>query len=88
MVVGDEVEQVYVSADHRGAGSPTPPPRGGAPGRCGRSRNGVAGRRRREHRARRFYERNGWADGGCSTIRRPAEQGPIRVPAHRYIKDV
>ncbi len=87
MVAGDEVEQLYVSARHRGAGvadallshaERTIKAAGHAmawlavvPG------NG---------RARRFYERMGWTDEGPFEHLAPADDGPIPVPAHRYVK--
>jgi GNAT superfamily N-acetyltransferase len=65
MVVGNEVEQVYVAARHRGAGVAdvlmTEAERRIA--RAGHARAWlavVAG----STRARRFYERHGWSDAG------------------------
>lgn len=88
MVVDDEVEQVYVSADHRGAGVA-----GVLLAEAERlvEANGherawlavVAG----NARARRFYERNGWADEGVFDYP-PSADGPIPVPCHRYVKRV
>ena len=37
-------------------------------------------------RARRFYERRGWRDGGLFEHGAPHEGGPIPVPCHRYVK--
>jgi hypothetical protein len=39
-------------------------------------------------RARRFYERCGWVDEGPFEHLAPGPGGPIRVPAHRYVKRV
>ncbi|HEY3008544.1 MAG TPA: GNAT family N-acetyltransferase [Micromonosporaceae bacterium] len=89
MVVGDEVEQVYVSAEHRGSG---------VAGRLlaeaerlvavgGHSRAWlavVAG----NGRARRFYQRRGWADDGPLDYAARTEDGPITVPVRRYVKRV
>lgn len=86
MVVGDEVEQVYVSKNHRGTGIAATLLT--AAERVV-SENGhesawlavVAG----NARARRFYERQGWADDG--PFEYPASGG-ILVPCHRYVKKV
>jgi len=87
MVVGDEVEQVYVAAPHRGTGVAdvlmTDAERRVA-------RNGhatawlavVAG----NARARRFYERRGWSDAGPLTYAAAGEDRPISVPSRRYVK--
>jgi GNAT superfamily N-acetyltransferase len=87
MVIDDEVDQVYVSADHRGSGV--------AAALLAEAErlvalNGhdqawlavVAG----NARARRFYERSGWADEGPFDHSAPGPDGPISVPAHRYVK--
>lgn len=89
MVVGDEVEQVYVSAAHRGTGVAsallTEAERlvreGGhtqawlavVPGNA---------------RARRFYERSGWTDEGPFDYPASVERGTVAVPCRRYVKDV
>ena len=87
MVVGDEVEQVYVSAAHRGSEV--------AVLLLAEAERLVAGNGHRSAwlavvagntRARRFYERHGWADEGLFTHAAPHEDGPIAVPAHRYVK--
>jgi GNAT superfamily N-acetyltransferase len=86
MVVGDEVEQVYVSTAHRGSGiaallldaAERLVAAGGhtlawlavVPGNA---------------RARRFYERHGWVDDGPFDY--PIGHPEIaHVPCHRYIK--
>lgn len=89
IVVDDEVEQVYVSAPHRGTGVA-----GVLLGEAERQvrANGhskawlavVAG----NARARAFYERRGWHDEGPFTYAAATEDGPIDVPCHRYTKDV
>lgn len=89
MVVGDEVEQVYAASDHRGSGVATALLReaerqvaaGGHPTAWLAV---VAG----NPRARRFYERSGWVDEGLFDHHAEGEDGPITVPAHRYVKRV
>ncbi len=89
LVVGDEVEQVYVSASHRGTG-------------VADALMSEAERRVRANghsrgwlavvaangRARSFYERAGWRDEGPFDYAAAAESGSITVPCHRYTKDV
>ncbi|SEQ47924.1 Ribosomal protein S18 acetylase RimI [Lentzea xinjiangensis] len=89
MVVGDEVEQVYVAAAHRGSGV-------AAALLSAAEREVAAGGHERawlavvagNERARRFYERRGWVDEGLFEHRAPHPDGPIPVPAHRYVKQV
>ena len=87
MVVDDEVEQVYVSADHRGTG-------------VADALMAEAERRVREGghekawlavvagnaRARAFYERAGWADEGSFDYAASVEGGTITLPCRRYTK--
>jgi GNAT superfamily N-acetyltransferase len=87
MVVGDEVEQVYVAQAHRGtAVAATLLAEAERLVRAnGHSRAWlavVAG----NSRARRFYERNGWTDEGPFDHVAEGPDGPIHVPAHRYVK--
>jgi ribosomal protein S18 acetylase RimI-like enzyme len=89
MVVGDEVEQVYVAARHRGMGVAdtlmTEAERRIA--RAGHSTAWlavVAG----NARARRFYERRGWSDAGPFDYAAAGEDGPISVPSRRYVKQL
>ncbi|WP_433161873.1 GNAT family N-acetyltransferase [Kribbella sp. CA-247076] len=89
MVVGDEVEQVYVSRDHRGSGIA-----GVLLGEAERQvkANGFAEAwlavATGNARARRFYERSGWTDAGAFDYPATTESGPIPVPCHRYTKAV
>jgi GNAT superfamily N-acetyltransferase len=87
MVVGDEVEQVYVSASHRGTGV--------ADLLLAEAERLVTvhGHERAwlavvagNTRARRFYERNGWTDEGPFDYPAGGATEPIPVPAHRYVK--
>jgi GNAT superfamily N-acetyltransferase len=89
MVVGDEVEQVYVAAQHRGSGM--------AELLLAEAERLVvaAGHRRAwlavvagNARARRFYERCGWADEGPFEYAAATSDGTIPVPCHPYVKPV
>ena len=86
MVVGDEVEQVYVSRDHRGSGV--------AGTLLSEAERQVKANGHREAwlavatgnaRARRFYERSGWADGGAFDYPATIETGDVAgaVPSLR-----
>ncbi len=89
MVVDDEVEQVYVSAHHRGTGV-------AAVLLAEAERRVVVNGHERawlavvagNARARRFYERNGWTDEGVFDYPAASAAGPIPVPSHRYVKRV
>lgn len=89
MVVDDEVEQVYVSRDHRGTGVAAALI---AEAEAQVRANGhteawlavVAG----NARARAFYERSGWRDDGPFDYAAAGDDGPITVPCHRYAKPV
>jgi len=89
MVVGDEVEQVYVSRHHRGSGVAgdllAEAERLVAAGGHARAWLAVA---TGNDRARRFYARCGWADEGAFDYPAAGEDGPIPVPCHRYTKAV
>ncbi|HEY0636941.1 MAG TPA: GNAT family N-acetyltransferase [Pseudonocardiaceae bacterium] len=89
MIAGDEVEQVYVAAAHRGTGV--------AAALLAAAERLVAdgGHRRAwlavvagNGRARRFYERHGWADDGPFDNVVTTDIGVVRVPCRRYVKDV
>lgn len=89
MVVDDEVEQVYVVAAHRGSGLAD------ALLADAEARIRADGYRRAwlavvagNARARRFYERRGWVDDGPLVYPAEGPNGPIDVPAHRYVKDL
>jgi GNAT superfamily N-acetyltransferase len=89
MVVGDEVEQVYVSAGHRGSGV------AGLLLAEAERLVAVAGHRRAwlavaagNARARRFYERCGWTDEGPFDYAALVSGGTIAVPCQRYAKPV
>ncbi len=81
MVVDDEVEQVYVSASHRGTGVSTAlmneaERRVRANGHSKAWLAVVAG----NARARAFYVRCGWSDEGPFDYAAASETGPIVVP--------
>jgi GNAT superfamily N-acetyltransferase len=89
MVVDDEVEQVYVSTDFRG--------RGVASVLLAEAERLVAAKGHDEAwlavaagtgRARRFYQRSGWTDGGPFDYPSAGPAGPIPVRCHRYVKRV
>lgn len=89
MVIGDEVEQVYVGKRHRGSGV--------APLLLAEAERLVAEKGHDKAwlavvsgnlRARRFYERQGWADEGPIDHAAPGNDGPVIVPALRYTKQV
>jgi GNAT superfamily N-acetyltransferase len=87
MVVGDEVEQVYVSSGHRGTGVAAAL-LAEAERQVHANGHGkawlavVAG----NARARAFYERAGWVDEGPFDYAAATEEGPIAVPCRRYTK--
>jgi ribosomal protein S18 acetylase RimI-like enzyme len=89
MVVGDEVEQVYVAAEHRGSGLATTllheAERLVAASGHERAWLAVAPG---NARARRFYERSGWTDEGLFDYPAATADGPMPVPCHRYVKPV
>ncbi|WP_410653053.1 GNAT family N-acetyltransferase [Amycolatopsis sp. cmx-4-54] len=89
MVVGDEVEQVYVSSDHRGSGVAgvllTEAERLVSEGGHSRAWLAVAPG---NARARRFYERCGWVDDGEFDNRVAGPEGLVLVPCRRYVKTV
>lgn len=87
MVVDDEVEQVYVSAAHRGTGAAKVLiEEAERQVRTGGHETAwlavVAG----NARARAFYEREGWVDEGPFDYAAATENGPIAVPCRRYTK--
>ena len=89
MVVGDEVDQVYVDASRRGTGLAAPllaeaERRVLAAGHPVAWLAVVPG----NARARRFYERRGWRDEGAFTHQAPVGSGHVLVPCRRYVKDV
>lgn len=89
MVAGDEVEQVYVAAGHRGSGVAgtllAEAERIVAANGHGRAWLAVVPG---NARARRFYERSGWSDEGVFAYQATVEGGTLAVPCHRYVKPV
>ena len=89
MVVDNEVEQICVSALHRGEGvadllMAEAERRIKDAGYSSAWLAVVAG----NARARRFYERRGWSDGGLFEYSAAGDHGPVPVPSHRYVKDL
>jgi GNAT superfamily N-acetyltransferase len=89
MVVDDEVEQVYVDGDHRGSGIASvllteAEDRVQRGGHKTAWLAVVAG----NERARRFYAKSGWVDEGPFDYQAQGPDGPITVPARRYVKAV
>ena len=89
MVVGDEVEQVYVAAGHRGSGVAATllaeaERQVGAAGHREAWLAVVAG----NARARRFYERQGWRDGGEPRYEVTSGGTTYVSPCRRYVKQV
>jgi GNAT superfamily N-acetyltransferase len=89
MVTGDEVEQVFVSADHRGSGV--------AAVLLAEAERQVAAAGFAEAwlavvpgnaRARRFYEREGWHDSGGFDYQAVTAGETVAVPCRRYAKSV
>ena len=87
VVLDDELDQVYVAPEFRGQGIAD------AVLRAGERSVAEAGHRDAwlavvpgNARARRFYERNGWVDGGEFAFPAPIEDGTIDVPCRRYVK--
>jgi putative acetyltransferase len=87
MVVGDEVEQVYVDPDHHGAGIAGP--------LLDEAERLVAGAGHDEAwlavvagnaRGRRFYEKRGWTDGGDLPYEVTAAGTTYVSPCRRYVK--
>jgi len=85
MLVDDEVEQVYVAADHRGSGIAAlllddAQAQLAAAGSATAWLAVVAG----NARARAFYSKRGWVDDGPIDYQAAGSGGPITVPCHRY----
>jgi len=89
VVVGDELEQVYVDAAARGTGV--------AGALLARAEELVAAGGHDlawlavvpgNARARAFYERHGWADAGAFDYEAEVATGVVRVPCLRYEKRV
>lgn len=88
-VTGDEVEQVFVDAGHRGGGV--------AASLLTEAERQVAAAGHRvawlvvapgNARARRFYERQGWADDGPLDYAAEAGEATIVTECRRYVKAV
>lgn len=88
-LANDELEQFFVAREHRGTGV-ADALMADAEGRLRTAGHrtvwlaAVAG----NARARRFYARHGWTDTGPYEHLVPGLDGPIRVPVHRYVKEL
>ena len=89
MVVGDEAEQVYVSAAHRGRGV-ADALLAEAERQMRENGHGLAWLAVVEGNGRaRAYERMGWRDGGRFGYEAAVEDGStVTVPCRRYVKNV
>lgn len=86
-VRGEELEQLFVAATHRGSGIAAELLSAGeariaAAGHPEAWLAVVAG----NIRARRFYERAGWSDGGPLDYQAETPQGPVPVATRRYLR--
>jgi GNAT superfamily N-acetyltransferase len=86
-VRGEEVEQLFVAATHRGSGIASDllsaaEDRIAAAGYAEAWLAVVAG----NARARRFYERAGWFDGGPLDYQAETPEGPVPVSTRRYLR--
>jgi ribosomal protein S18 acetylase RimI-like enzyme len=86
-LIQDEVEQVYVAAEHRGSGA------AGLLLLEGERLIASDGHQRAwlavvagNSRARRFYERQAWIDDGPFDYPTRAGDQTVYVPCHRYVK--
>lgn len=89
MVVGAEVEQVYVASSHRGSGiARTLLTEAERQVKAGGHHEAWLAVATGNARARRFYERSGWTDGGAFDYPASVERGTLPIPCHRYLKQV
>lgn len=89
MVVGDEVEQVYVGSGHRGSGiAGTLLAEAERQVKAGGHAQAWLAVATGNARARRFYERSGWIDEGAFDYPAAAGETTLPVPCHRYVKQV
>ncbi|WP_285107215.1 GNAT family N-acetyltransferase [Promicromonospora sp. MEB111] len=86
-VKGEELEQLFVAAAHRGSGIASDLLS------AGEARIAAAGHTEAwlavvtgNTRARRFYERAGWSDGGPLDYQAETSEGPVPVATRRYVK--
>jgi ribosomal protein S18 acetylase RimI-like enzyme len=87
-IAGDEIDKLFVSAEARGLGIAD------LLLRAGEEQIAAAGHPdawlavvATNARARRFYERNGWIDGGPFLYETDGDGGTLEVPCHRYVKE-
>lgn len=84
----DEVEQIYVDARARGGSLAGTLLRNAEEQIAARFERAWLAVVAENARARRFYERNGWYDGGAFDYRAEIAGGTIPVPCRRYEKGV
>jgi GNAT superfamily N-acetyltransferase len=89
MTCRDELEQLYIARDRRGSGTAelliAAAERSIADAGHDRAWLAVVSQ---NVRARRFYERVGWADGGDFTYEASTDSGSVEVPCRKYMKHV
>ena len=87
-VQDDELEQLFVAADARASGIADALLRHGESLIAERHSAAWLAVATGNARARRFYERNGWADAGPLDYEAQTDSGPMVVPCRRYEKHV
>lgn len=87
-VQDDELEQLFVAADARASGVADAVLRRGESVIAERHSVAWLAVATGNSRARRFYERNGWADTGPLDYEAQTDSGPMVVPCRRYEKHV
>lgn len=87
VVADDEVEQVFVAAEHRGSGIAAELLAAAEEGlRASGHETAWLAVVPGNARARAFYEREGWHDDGPLDYEAAGPDGPIPVPTRRYVK--
>lgn len=84
----DEIEQIYVAESARGSGTADALLRHGEQAIAARFDRAWLAVAPGNARARRFYARNGWTDGGGFDYTAQIAEGLMPVPCRRYQKSV